>query len=574
METMTTPSTLDQNFHLALSHLVGEHVAVKTKGGPIWRGLFYSLDTNNTSSTTADSRHKDGIGVVLKYAVKTNSFEPMNFQKSVQFVHQQAREQAARASPKNVLIIAPEDFVEMRADEVSVNGERIENLESRTKFKTDTEIGNYHGEDSRQLKAVDSSWLQAGADSGLQGLEETNARGWDQFQTNEKLFGVKATFDESQYTTELHRDKFSSEKLKWAERQAAEIEGSGSSNIHIAEERNQVREKDVDEEMLYSGVSRGERASSSSKRSFADVLKTQQQKEKARQAQASRSDADMADSWRSTPNPQEPSDNKASVPMESQTNATTSTVSQSEPSVKETASTSTPQTISTSSTVATGIAPRKPRGSLASRLNPEAKEFKVNPDAPEFVPSSYTAPQLQPRMMPSQPAYALPNNSPSFVPHSAAAHPRPPQPQQYPNYSGQMHPPQASAPPLPLSQPPSLGYSTMSMGYPSMYPGMVSGSNTYMAGNPQITTTADPSQYTMGGIPNQQPPGAYGYGGQVQYQQAQAQYYGAVPASMGYSSYGYNYHQYPGRGTAPSPAMPNPNKYQEYGPHVHWNQGK
>lgn len=30
--------------------------------------------------------------------------------------------------------------------------------------------------------------------------------GWDQFATNEKLFGVKAGFDEEAYTTKLNRD--------------------------------------------------------------------------------------------------------------------------------------------------------------------------------------------------------------------------------------------------------------------------------------------------------------------------------------------------------------------------------
>ena len=121
-----------------------------------------------------------------------------------------------------------------------------------------------------------------------------------------------------------------------------------------------------------------------------------------------------------------------------------------------------------------------------------------------------------------------------------------------------------------MCQPPSMGYSTMSMGYPAMYAGMVSNSQPYMAGRPQVTTAADPAQYTMGGYPNQGP--AYGYGGPFQYQQAQSQYYG-VPTSMGYTSYGYNYHQYPAHGVAPSPAMPDPNKNQQHGAHMHWNQG-
>lgn len=80
---------------------------------------------------------------------------------------------------------------------------------------------------------------------------------WDQFATNEKLFGLKTDFNEEMYTTKLDR---SSAHIRAneanAERIAKEImKGSSGGNVHLAEERGQAVE-DVDEEMLYGAVIR------------------------------------------------------------------------------------------------------------------------------------------------------------------------------------------------------------------------------------------------------------------------------------------------------------------------------
>ena len=77
---------------------------------------------------------------------------------------------------------------------------------------------------------------------------------WDQFSANEKLYGVKATFDENLYTTVLNVDSIDKTKREQAERLAREIESQTTSNIHLAEERGQFMETDFDEEDLYSGV--------------------------------------------------------------------------------------------------------------------------------------------------------------------------------------------------------------------------------------------------------------------------------------------------------------------------------
>lgn len=60
-------------------------------------------------------------------------------------------------------------------------------------------------------------------------------RGWDQFEANETLFGVKSTFNEELYTTKLDKGPQMRELEKEALRIAKEIEGEGTRDLHLAE---------------------------------------------------------------------------------------------------------------------------------------------------------------------------------------------------------------------------------------------------------------------------------------------------------------------------------------------------
>lgn len=62
-------------------------------------------------------------------------------------------------------------------------------------------------------------------------------RDWNQFETNEALFGVKSTFDEELYTTKLERGPKMEELEKKASRIAREIEGEETQDLHLAEVR-------------------------------------------------------------------------------------------------------------------------------------------------------------------------------------------------------------------------------------------------------------------------------------------------------------------------------------------------
>jgi PAB1-binding protein PBP1 len=81
----------------------------------------------------------------------------------------------------------------------------------------------------------------AGTDASLEsnGLNSKGAsRPWNQFEENERRFGLKSDYDENIYTTTIDKSHPNyRQRLAQADRIAREIEGSTSTNSHIAEER-------------------------------------------------------------------------------------------------------------------------------------------------------------------------------------------------------------------------------------------------------------------------------------------------------------------------------------------------
>lgn len=99
-------------------------------------------------------------------------------------------------------------------------------------------------------------WEPSSDASANLSLESSNQSStWDQFATNERLFGVKSDYDENLYTTTIDRSHPQyAERAALAERKAREIEGSSALNAHVREERSQnvaTGDKNVDEEDLY-----------------------------------------------------------------------------------------------------------------------------------------------------------------------------------------------------------------------------------------------------------------------------------------------------------------------------------
>jgi len=150
-------------------------------------------------------------------------------------------------------------------------------------FQTDTDISSGGASVKDELVMAGNAWTSAGAETERNGRAELfgtkigDLNGkigqWDQFQANEKKFGVKASFDENLYTTSLDKNTVDKKKQEEAERLAREIEGQATSNMHLAEERGQVVEGDYDEEDRYSGVLVAEKGAKEVKERTKLVLK-------------------------------------------------------------------------------------------------------------------------------------------------------------------------------------------------------------------------------------------------------------------------------------------------------------
>ncbi len=98
-------------------------------------------------------------------------------------------------------------------------------------------------------------WRGGGWPQGRGGGLDGSIGNWDQFSVNEKKFNVKASFDKNLYTTKLDLPSIDAYQRAEAERIAKEIESTSSTNMHVAEERNQAIATDYDEEGdRYSGV--------------------------------------------------------------------------------------------------------------------------------------------------------------------------------------------------------------------------------------------------------------------------------------------------------------------------------
>ncbi|KAF5326706.1 hypothetical protein D9619_004496 [Psilocybe cf. subviscida] len=135
-------------------------------------------------------------------------------------------------------------------------------------FRTDTDISQRKGNGGRERDL--QAWMPSGGDGSIGGLGDDDIFGpsgngstsWDQFQVNEQLFGVKASFDEDIYTTKLDRSAPDfKERERRAQRIANEIIGAATNNPHIAEERGiVVDDSGANEEDKYGAVVRGQNA--------------------------------------------------------------------------------------------------------------------------------------------------------------------------------------------------------------------------------------------------------------------------------------------------------------------------
>ncbi|UJO24152.1 PAB1-binding protein 1 [Fulvia fulva] len=157
----------------------------------------------------------------------------------------------------HILAFDIQDTIDLSVQDVSTTPVTSQqNGSAGSSFRTDTQIS---ARESDMLRARELQPFDLGNDTSVDLSLESSNGPWDQFATNEALYGINTTYDEEQYTTAIRRDdpKYSSLAAK-ADKIAREIEGSAPANAHVAEERRQNAEYDgeEDEEAKYSGVRR------------------------------------------------------------------------------------------------------------------------------------------------------------------------------------------------------------------------------------------------------------------------------------------------------------------------------
>lgn len=122
-----------------------------------------------------------------------------------------------------------------------------------TSFRTDADISGNLSFRKRNLQR----WEPENENLGGLSLDDgANSHQWDQFEANERLYGLKSNYDEDIYTTKIDRSNpLYKQRAAEAERIAREIVQSTASNSHIAEERGlAVDDSGLDEEDKYANL--------------------------------------------------------------------------------------------------------------------------------------------------------------------------------------------------------------------------------------------------------------------------------------------------------------------------------
>ncbi|KAG9457714.1 hypothetical protein H6P81_002222 [Aristolochia fimbriata] len=281
--------------------LIGHSVEVQVKNGSVFSGIFHA--TNNDRD----------FGIILKMArlVKDGSLRGPKSQPD-----------SVSKPPSKTLVIPAKELVQVIAKDVLLSGDGLINGYVREK-QQDIMIDSFISQSSYVEERELERWTPDQDDPQCPELENIFDgpwnRKWDQFETNEALFGVKSTFDEELYTTKLERGPQMREIEREASRIAREIEGEETEDLHLAEERGLCMYDDfeLDEEARYSSVFRevddgryeenddtkldsqntetfGGSTNSSIRRTFSDMMKSSE----GAQVSPSCSVDDVADSQR------------------------------------------------------------------------------------------------------------------------------------------------------------------------------------------------------------------------------------------------------------------------------------
>ncbi|KAH0613273.1 uncharacterized protein H6S33_009653 [Morchella sextelata] len=243
--------THDKHMHdrtlFLLANLIGKTITITLKTGARYTGILVGADAKNHD-----------IGVVMKWVKLVRA--PLG--DSGDGVEEGDH---VGGGPEKTMIFEPRDLVDIFAEKIALGeAEGHANHQNGT-FRTDADISGNLTMRERELhrwqpdEATNNLSLEESAPGSQAGSQ---GQGWNQFEVNERLFGLKSDFNEDIYTTKLDRaHPLYQQREAAAARIAREIEGqtiNASMNPHVAEERNIALGDDsgIDEEDRYGAVQR------------------------------------------------------------------------------------------------------------------------------------------------------------------------------------------------------------------------------------------------------------------------------------------------------------------------------
>eukprot|EP01080_Neovahlkampfia_damariscottae_P001794 gene1794-936_t len=212
-----------------LLNFKGQVVEVLTKSGETYEGIFHSANVEKEFS------------IVLKLVRLKSS------QKSSKVF--------------DTFIFQSKDIIDVTAKDITFANEK-EQYQKDDSFVIDGVITKNKEIKEKELvpwtpETGDDMPLESDS-SSTGGLESMKGnKNWNQFEVNERKYGVKSSYNENYYTTELDKSSmFYKENEKYASKMAKEIENSTSmiGNVQVALDRG--KDVNMTEEDLYSSVIR------------------------------------------------------------------------------------------------------------------------------------------------------------------------------------------------------------------------------------------------------------------------------------------------------------------------------
>jgi hypothetical protein len=168
----------------------------------------------------------------------------------------QSSDEYAGKGEFHVMSFDMSDVADFNVNNVVLDKTQAKGQSGTSGFRTDADISGNLAIRERNLQKWEPSEHDTSLELGSGGLG-----GWDQFATNDRITGVKTTYNENDYTTPIDRSNPQyAQRAARAERLAREIESSSATNAHIREERggqSALDDQGLDEEDKYSGVRRG-----------------------------------------------------------------------------------------------------------------------------------------------------------------------------------------------------------------------------------------------------------------------------------------------------------------------------